>query len=98
MARPCCSNARSSQSRRSPGSALGRQLGALARSIYALVRVSILIHSPSLTNSGTATVAPVLILAGLVTLVAVSPRAPGSVSVILATMWGGREIETGLPL
>ena len=45
-----------------------------------------------------AAVAPVLILAGLVTLVAVSPRAPGSVSVILATMCGGSEIDTGLPL
>ncbi len=56
------------------------QLGALTRSMYLFSRVSTRIHSPSLMNSGTPMLAPVDTLAGLVTFVAVSPRAPGSVS------------------
>ena len=62
------------------------------------MRVSTRIQSPSLTNSGTGTLAPVEIFAGLVTFVAVSPRTPGSVSMICTVMCGGREMLTGLPL
>ena len=54
--------------------------GPRVRSMYERVRVSTRIQSPSLINSGTATLPPVETLAGLVTLVAVSPRTPGSVS------------------
>ena len=48
------------------------------RSIYSPVRVSIWINSPNSTNDGQANSAPVSTLQGLVTLVAVLPRAPGS--------------------
>ena len=42
-------------------------------------------------KSGTCTVAPVTILAFLVTFVAVSPFTPGSLSVICTVMCGGSE-------
>src|SRR5690606_37426937 len=48
------------------------------RSTYSCVRVSILIVSPTLMNSGTAIVAPVSTVAGFVTLPVVSPLTPGS--------------------
>ena len=41
---------------------------------------------------------PVAIFAVLVTLLAVSPFTPGSVSMISTVMCGGRSMETGLPL
>ena len=43
--------------------------------MYSLVRVSTLMRSPVSTKMGTCTSAPVSSLAGLVTLVAVLPRA-----------------------
>src|SRR6266851_6915431 len=48
------------------------------RSTYCPERVSMRILSPGLINKGTFTTAPVSRVAGLVTLVAVSPRTPGS--------------------
>ena len=48
------------------------------RSTYSPVRVSTFITSPSLTNIGTWTVAPVSTVTGFKTLVAVSPFTPGS--------------------
>src|SRR5579859_4204797 len=50
----------------------------LTRSTYWPVRVSIHTRSPGFTNRGTLTTAPVSSVAGLVTLLAVSPRTPGS--------------------
>lgn len=50
----------------------------LTRSTYEFVRVSIFIFSPSLTNKGTLTTAPVSKVAGLSVFVAVSPLTPGS--------------------
>jgi hypothetical protein len=61
------------------------------------VRVSILIHSPSFTNRGTFTVAPVAIVAGLVTLLAVSPFTPGSLAVICTTTCAGSSTPIALP-
>src|SRR6185312_14887038 len=70
----------------------------LRRSRYSPVRVSILITSPTLMNSGTLTLAPVLILAGLVAPVAVSPRKPGSASVTACSMKLGSVTPTARPL
>src|SRR5690606_40897600 len=50
---------------------------ALTRETYSPVRVSTRITSPSGTNSGTRTTAPVSSLAGLVPPLLVSPRTPG---------------------
>jgi len=61
------------------------------------VRVSILTHSPSFTNSGTCTTAPVDSVAGLVTLLAVSPFTPGSLWAICRVTWAGRDTATGWP-
>ncbi len=61
------------------------------------MRVSTLIHSPSLTKSGTLTVAPVAIVAGLVTLLAVSPFTPGSLWVIWTTTCAGSSTPMALP-
>src|SRR5690606_6841733 len=55
----------------------------LTRETYSPVRVSTRITSPSGTNSGTRTTAPVSSLAGLPPPPLVSPRTPGSVSTIL---------------
>ena len=54
--------------------------------MYLASRVSILMRSPTLTNMGTWTVAPVSMTAGLVPDWTVSPLKPGSVSVISASM------------
>src|SRR4026208_372090 len=48
-------------------------------------------------NSGTRTMAPVSILAGLLPPVAVSPRTPGSVSMTLSSMCGGGGRTSGQP-
>ena len=61
-----------------------RQL--LTRSTYSPVRESTLMTLPSLMNPGTMNSAPVSTLAGLVTLVAVSPLAPGAHSVTSNSM------------
>ena len=95
--------ARASQRGQPAGSrAVGGQLPPLrrgpTRSRYCPVRVSILIVSPTLMNSGTLMVAPVAILAGLVAPVAVSPRKPGSVSTIFCSMKFGRVTPTARPL
>ena len=50
--------------------------------MYSPVLVSTLITSPSLTNIGTLTTAPVSSVAGFKALVAVLPLTPGSHSVI----------------
>jgi hypothetical protein len=62
------------------------------------VRVSTRIFSPSFTNSGTCTTAPVSIVAGLVEPEAVSPLMPGSVFVITASMKAGSSMLIALPL
>ena len=54
----------------------------LTRSKYLPVRVSMRIVSPLLMNRGTPTSYPLASFAGFRTFVAVSPRAPGSVSAI----------------
>ena len=69
-----------------------------ARDRYSPVLVSILILSPWLTNRGTATVAPVSTVAGLLAPVAVSPLNPGSVSVISSSTNRGGSTENTLPL
>ena len=62
----------------------------LTRETYSPERVSTLITSPIWTNNGTLTTAPVLRVAGLPPVPAVSPVRPGSVSVISASMkFGG---------
>ena len=66
------------------------------RSTYSPVRVSTRMRSPSFTKSGTCTMAPVSIVAGLVTFDAVSPLMPGSQRVILASMKGGSSMLIGL--
>ena len=55
-----------------------RDYSALTRSMYSPVRVSTLMRSPISTKAGTVISAPVSTVHGLVTLVAVFPRAPGS--------------------
>ena len=62
------------------------------------MRVSILMTSPTLMNSGTLIVAPVEIFAGLVAPVAVSPAKPGSVDTIACSMKFGSETPTARPL
>src|SRR5690625_41272 len=62
----------------------------VTRERYSPLRVSTLMTSPSWTNNGTRTVAPVSRWAGLPPLPEVSPRRPGSVSTILSsTKLGG---------
>src|SRR5579884_1696367 len=59
------------------------------RSTYCPVRVSMRILSPGFTNRGTLTTAPVSSVAGFVTLLAVSPRTPGSaLSTVSSTKLG----------
>ncbi len=58
---------------------LNNQTNYFTRSRYSPVRVSILMRSPMLMNSGIETLAPVSTVAGLSVLVAVSPFTPGSV-------------------
>ena len=55
-------------------------------------------RSPSLMKMGTLISAPVSRVAGLVTLVAVSPRTPGSVSVTSSSTKLGISTENTLPL
>ncbi len=52
-------------------------------------------RSPTLTNSGTCTTAPVSSVAGFVTLETVSPRTPGSVSVTASSTEAGSWIPDG---
>lgn len=62
----------------------------LTRETYSPERVSTRTTSPICTNNGTLTTAPVLRVAGLPPVPAVSPFRPGSVSVISASMkFGG---------
>src|SRR5262249_40144431 len=61
----------------------------LTRSRYLPSVVSTFTHSPSLTNSGTLTTAPVDSVAGLVAPLAVSPLIPGSLATICNTTCGG---------
>src|SRR4029453_131459 len=68
-----------------------------ARPVYAPVRVSILIVSPSLMKSGTLIVFPVSSRAGLVTLLAVSPRTPSGDSTTLRLTDAGNSTCTGFP-
>jgi hypothetical protein len=63
--------------------------------MYAPVRVSTRITSPSLMNNGTRTTAPVSSFAGFWPPVAVSPRSPGSVSTILSSMCAGGVTVSG---
>src|SRR5262249_8128016 len=58
---------------------------------------STLILSPTLTNSGTWTTAPVSSVAGFVTFETVSPLTPGSVSVTSRTTDAGKSTPVGLP-
>ena len=57
-----------------------------------------MIRSPTLTNSGTWTTAPVSSVAGFVTLETVSPLTPGSVSLTVSSTDAGIWIPEGLPL
>ena len=66
------------------------------RSMYSPVRVSILITLPIVMNSGAWISAPVSSLTGLVTLVAVSPRAPGSQYSTLARHGAGGVMLIGM--
>src|SRR5581483_492136 len=61
---------------------------------YSPVRVSTLIRSPGLTNSGTCTVMPVSNVAGLRAPATRSPWIPGSVSVIDSSTAAGRSTPT----
>src|SRR5208283_3137455 len=69
-----------------------------ARSRYSPVRVSILMRSPMLTNTGHWNSAPVSTLHGFETFVAVLPRAPGSQYSIFRITWFGGVTLIGLPL
>src|SRR5579884_3527028 len=64
---------------------------------YCPVRVSILIVSPSLMNSGTLIFLPVSSVAGLVTLLAVSPRTPSGDSITFRFTDAGSSTCTGRP-
>src|SRR3954449_9876234 len=66
--------------------------------MYRASRGSTLIRSPTLTNSGTATTAPVSRVAGLVTFETVSPLTPGSVSETASSTDEGSWSAAGLPL
>lgn len=68
-----------------------------ALSRYSPVLVSIRRRSPSLIKIGTLITAPVSRVAGFVTLVAVSPRTPGSVSVTFSSTKVGGSTEKTLP-
>src|SRR6476660_4863739 len=68
-----------------------------AREMYRASRVSTRITSPTLTNRGTATTAPVSSVAGLVTLETVSPLTPGSVSTTFSSTAAGSCNEDGVP-
>ena len=72
-------------------------LSAFTRSMYSPERVSTLTRSPSSTNSGTCTTAPVSSVAGFRAPVRVSPFAPGSVWLIASTIDAGRSTEIGTP-
>src|SRR5439155_17894144 len=78
--------------------AVALQPGAIhhARPMYMPVRVSILINSPSLMKSGTLMVLPVSSFAGLVTLLAVSPRTPSGDSTTFKPTEAGKSTCTGL--
>src|SRR5690606_35637442 len=67
------------------------------RETYSPVRVSTLTTSPSSTNSGTRTTAPVSSFAGFTPPWAVSPRTPGSVSTIFSSTKFGGETRSGVP-
>ena len=68
-----------------PDRSLRRGIHSLAREMYSPLRVSTLSRSPSSTNNGTLTTAPVSRVAGLLPPWAVSPLTPGSVSVTVNT-------------
>src|SRR5690606_9077652 len=70
----------------------------LTRETDSPVRVSTRITSPSGTNSGTRTTAPVSSLAGLVPPLLVSPRTPGSVSTMRRLTKLGGVTLSGWPL
>ena len=82
---------------RAPEAVVLQQAHAHARPMYAPVRVSILIVSPSLMKSGTLIVLPVSSFAGLVTLLAVSPRTPSADSTTFRLTEAGNSICTGFP-
>ena len=67
-----------------------------ARSMYLPVRVSILIFSPVLMNSGACTVMPVSMMIAFCTLLAESPRTPSGASVTVKITLEGSSIETAL--
>src|SRR5256885_84257 len=67
-----------------------------ARSMYLPVRVSILIFSPVLMNSGACTVIPVSTVMTFCTLLAESPRIPSGASVTVSTTLDGSSMDTAL--
>src|ERR1017187_2496146 len=80
------------------GDVVGEVIGhGQARLRYLPVRVSTRMVSPGLMKMGTATSMPVSTLAGLVTLVAVSPRIPGGASRTLRSTEGDNSSSTTLP-
>src|SRR6476660_330829 len=68
----------------------------LTRSTYSPLLVLTRINSPSFTNKGTITVAPVSTVAGFKVLVAVSPLKPGSLYVTLTTTFSGSSTLIGV--
>src|SRR3954465_13437798 len=68
-----------------------------AREMYLLSRGSTLTLSPTLTNIGTWTTAPVSSVAGFVTFETVSPLTPGSVSVTVSSTDAGSCTPDGFP-
>src|SRR6266567_4412918 len=68
-----------------------------ARLMYRFSRGSTLSLSPTFTNSGTCTTAPVSRVAGFVTFETVSPLTPGSVSVTSSTTDPGNSSPDGEP-
>ena len=85
-----CSNA--------PGILSSKMFWLILILVYYFIATSIWIFSPSLMNSGTLISAPVSTVAGLVTLVAVSPLTPGSALVtVSSTKFGVSTLKT-LPL
>ena len=74
-----------------------RGLEDYARPIYAPVRVSILMTSPSWIKSGTFTVFPVSRTACFVTFEAVSPRSPSGDSVTFSWTEDGNSTWTAFP-
>src|SRR5712692_7868314 len=69
----------------------------LTRSRYAPVRVSTRIRSPTDTNNGTCTVAPVSNVAGFDPPLTVSPRMPGVVAVTVSSTALGSSTPIGRP-